>query len=58
MDDRKGSQFPTVSRVLPYSEAKGPEAIGLYNQSGRTAQEWQLTTKKSLTNGGEYDIIV
>lgn len=58
MDVRKGSQLPTISRVLPYSETKGPEAIGLYNQSGRTAQEWQLTTKKSLTNGGEYDIIV
>lgn len=42
MDDKRiGCQLPTASRVLPYSETKGPEAVGLYDQSGRTAQEWQ-----------------
>ena len=42
MDDKRvGRQLPTSSLVLPYSETKGPEAVGLYNNSGRTAQEWQ-----------------
>lgn len=42
MDDKRvGRQLPTSSLVLPYSETKGPEAVGLYDQSGRTAQEWQ-----------------
>lgn len=38
---RKGRQTPTQSVVLPYFETKGKDAIELYNQSGRTAQEWQ-----------------
>lgn len=38
---RKGRQTPTVSRILPYEDSKGAEAIDLYNQTGRTAQEWQ-----------------
>lgn len=38
---RKGRQTPTVSRVLPYTESRGEEAVELYNKSGRTAQEWQ-----------------
>lgn len=41
MTTRKGRQTPTQSVVLPYSETCGEEAITLYNQSGRTAQEWQ-----------------
>ncbi len=40
-EPRKGRQTPTQSVVLPYYETKGQEAIDLYNQSGRTAQEWQ-----------------
>lgn len=40
-ETRKGRQTPTVSRVLPYSESHGAEAVELYNQSGRTALEWQ-----------------
>ena len=40
-EPRKGRQTPTRSVVLPYFETKGQEAIDLYNQSGRTAQEWQ-----------------
>lgn len=40
-EPRKGRQTPTQSVVLPYFETKGQEAIDLYNQSGRTAQEWQ-----------------
>lgn len=40
-EPRKGRQAPTQSVVLPYHETQGQEAIDLYNQSGRTAQEWQ-----------------
>lgn len=42
MSEKKlGRQTPTQSVVLPYSESLGQQAIDLYNQSGRTAQEWQ-----------------
>lgn len=41
MDKRKGRQTPTVSRVLPYMDSKGAEAVELYNRSKRTALEWQ-----------------
>ena len=38
---RLGRQTPTQSVILPYYETKGSEAIELYNESGRIAQEWQ-----------------
>ena len=38
---RIGRQTPTQSVVLPYYDTDGDEAIAAYNQSGRTAQEWQ-----------------
>lgn len=38
---RRGCQTPTHSFILPYSETLGPEAISLYESTGRTAQEWQ-----------------
>lgn len=41
MDKRIGRQTPTVSRVLPYTDSLGAEAVELYNQSGRSAIEWQ-----------------
>ena len=40
-EQRKGRQTPTQSVVLPYFVTKGNEAIEIYNQCGRTAQEWQ-----------------
>lgn len=40
-DQRKGRQTPTQSVVLPYFVTKGQDAVDLYNNSGRTAQEWQ-----------------
>ena len=40
-EQRKGRQTPTQSVVLPYFATKGQEAVDLYNESGRTAQEWQ-----------------
>lgn len=38
---RLGSQFPSQSVVLEYSQSKGAEAVALYEESGRHAQEWQ-----------------
>lgn len=38
---RIGRQLPTRSVVIPYSETNGPEAVSIYNRTGRTAQEWQ-----------------
>ena len=38
---RLGRQTPTASVALPYPETYGPEAVELYNATGRTAQEWQ-----------------
>lgn len=38
---RRGRQTPTQSVVLPYEDTLGSQAIELYNQTGRTAQEWQ-----------------
>lgn len=40
-ETRLGRQTPTTSVVLPYDETLGEEAIRLYEQTGRTAQEWQ-----------------
>lgn len=38
---RIGSQVPTLSVVLPYTESFGDEAVQLYNMSGNVCQEWQ-----------------
>lgn len=38
---RRGRQTPTASLTLPYTDTKGPDAVELYQQTGRTAQEWQ-----------------
>lgn len=40
-EPRKGRQTPTQSVVLPYFDTEGNAAIDSYNESGRTAQEWQ-----------------
>lgn len=39
--ERIGRQTPTQSHILPYTETDGNIAIDLYNQTTRTAQEWQ-----------------
>lgn len=41
MAKKIGSQRPSRSFTLPYSETHGQRAIDAYNSSGRTAQEWQ-----------------
>lgn len=38
---RLGSQAPTQSIVLPYTQSKGTEAVDLYETCGRKAQDWQ-----------------
>ena len=38
---RLGSQAPTQSIVLPYTQSKGTEAVDLYETCGREAQDWQ-----------------
>ena len=38
---RKGNQTPTKALTIPYKETKGNIAINLYNETGRTCQDWQ-----------------
>src|SRR5690625_1804092 len=38
---RIGEQTPTRSLILPYDESLGPDAIKLYEKSGRKAFDWQ-----------------
>ena len=38
---RLGKQTPTICIRLPYTESLGTEAVDIYNQSYRTAQDWQ-----------------
>lgn len=40
---RIGRQTPTLGKTLPYKHTKGPEAVDLYNRTGRTAMEWQAS---------------
>lgn len=56
-EKRRGRQTPTQSVVLPYSDTKGMEAAELYNQTGRTAQEWQelqLCDMMGLDDTGQW----
>ena len=38
---RIGRQTPTASFTLPYTETRGPDAVEIYQKSGRTALDWQ-----------------
>lgn len=40
-ETRRGCQTPTQFITLPYLDSRGQEAINYYNDTGRTAQEWQ-----------------
>lgn len=40
-ESRRGRQTPTQSHILPYTETRGMDAVALYQESGRTALEWQ-----------------
>lgn len=39
--ERYGSHIPTQAVILPFEKSKGSEAVGLYEESKRTAQDWQ-----------------
>lgn len=41
MAERYGRQTPTNSVTLPYTMTRGPEAVELYEKTGRRAQDWQ-----------------
>lgn len=41
MAEKRARQTPAASVILPYEDTRGGEAVLLYAQSGRTAQEWQ-----------------
>lgn len=54
---RLGCQFPSQSLILPYTQSKGSVAIDLYNETTRTAQEWQellLTDILAVDDDGLY----
>lgn len=36
---RIGRQTPTTSLILPYSQSKGQEPIGIFNKTDRTVRE-------------------
>lgn len=38
---RIGRQTPTNSYIIPYKNTLGNEAVELYNNTTRTAMEWQ-----------------
>lgn len=55
MQSRIGRQTPTQSFILPYESTYGADAIGLYNSTGRVAQEWQeliITDMLSVNDDG------
>ena len=47
MNERIGNQTPTQAVVCPYEVSKGADAVAIYEESGRHAQEWQ---KLLITN--------
>ena len=48
MEARKGSQVPSHSVILPYSDTLGDKACEIYAGTGRTAQEWQRLLLRDL----------
>lgn len=45
---RIGSQMPTQSAIIPYTETKGKEAAKLYSLTGRELMEWQQDILKNM----------
>lgn len=45
---RIGSQMPTQSAIIPYTETKGVEAARLYSLTGRDLMEWQQGILKNM----------
>jgi hypothetical protein len=56
-ENRIGRQTPTAAVVLPYRHTHGAQAVDLYAQTGRTAQEWQanlLYDMLAVDDGGLF----
>lgn len=53
MSDRKGSQYPTQSVILPGAKSLYQEAVELYEKTGRNAQEWQISLLKAIMSQNE-----
>jgi hypothetical protein len=56
-ETRIGRQTPTAAVVLPYRHTHGAQAVDLYAQTGRTAQEWQanlLYDMLAVDDGGLF----
>ena len=45
---RIGCQVPTQAFILPYEDSYGEEAVELYEESGRTAMEWQRNVVEAI----------
>ena len=45
---RIGSQQPTQSAIIPYTETRGAEAAKLYSLTGRELMEWQQGVLKNM----------
>lgn len=41
MEKRTGRQEPTLSRIIPYLQTHGGDAVKIYEATGRTAMPWQ-----------------
>ena len=50
---RTGRQTPTQSVILPFKNSKGTEAVALYEQSSRKAQDWQKLLIEDIMAQGE-----
>lgn len=58
MTKRIGNQVPTQSVILPYDKSLYKESIELYEKSGRTAQEWQISLTQHILATNEEDLWV
>ena len=45
---KKGRQTPTVTFALKYKKTHAQEAVNYYEESGRTAQKWQVNLLKDI----------
>ncbi len=45
---KKGDQTPTQALTLPYRKSRGNDAVKIYNDTGRTCQDWQSRILKNI----------
>ena len=60
MPKKYGRQTPTQSYVLPYvkKRSNGPDAIALYEKTGRKAQKWQTEQIRNILATGKDGLFV